>query len=161
MLALIAVRIGTPAIQAAYVDDWDICLDGGVSRLALNRFFTQWRRHHMAGLTLAEAARWLLSDYIIRQHERIAVAKLAQTGDTFRFRRQGDQLRFYEAETPARMSNSRFQALATTIHELGFVESLYTADHTLSPDGRRLLEDGDLPEQPLRDLMAQTPADEH
>ena len=34
MLALIAVRIGAPAVQAAYADDWDICLDGGVSRLS-------------------------------------------------------------------------------------------------------------------------------
>ncbi len=161
MLALLAVRIGTPAIQAAYANDWDICLDGGVSRLALNRFFNQWRRHHMAGLTLGEAAKWLLSDYIIRQHERIAVAKLAQTGDTFRFRRQGDQLRFYEADAPARMSNSRFQALATAVHELGFAKSLYTENHILSPDGRRLLENGDLPEQPLRDLVTHTPADEH
>jgi hypothetical protein len=59
------------------------------------------------------------------------------------------------------MSNSRFQALATAIHELGFVESLYTADHTLSPDGRRLLEAGDLPEQPVRDLITRAPADEH
>jgi hypothetical protein len=161
MLALIAVRIGAPAVQAAYADDWDICLDGGVSRLALNRFFNQWRRRHMAGLTLGEAAKWLLSDYIIRQHERIAVAKLAQTGDTFRFRRQGDQLRFYELEAPARMSNSRFQALATTVHELGFVQSLYTESHTLSPDGRRLFENGDLPEQPLRDLITDAAADEH
>jgi hypothetical protein len=161
MLALIAVRIGTPGIQAAYADDWDICLDGGVSRLALNRFFNQWRRHHMAGLTLGETAKWLFSDYIIRQHERIAVAKLAQTGDTFRFRRQGDQLRFYEAYAPARMSDSRFQALATTVHELGLVGSLFAGSHTLSLDGRWLLENGDLPEQPLRDLVTDTRADEH
>jgi hypothetical protein len=115
----------------------------------------------MVGLTLGGVAKWVLSDYIIRQHERIAVAKLAQTGDTFRFRRQGDQLRFYEVEAPARMSNSRFQALATTVHELGFTASLYTESHTLSPDGRRLFEKGDLPEQPLRDLISHTPADGH
>ena len=108
-----------------------------------------------------EAARWLLSDYVIRQHERVATAKLAQTGDTFRFRRQGDRLRFYEADTRASMTNSRFQALATVIHELGFAGNLYAESHPLSPDGRRLLDSGDLPEQPLRDLAAQAPADEH
>ena len=70
-------------------------------------------------------------------------------------------LRFYEADAPARMSNSRFQALATTIYELGFVENLYAERHPLSPDGRRLLDDGDLPEQPLHDLIAQIPADDH
>ena len=107
ILALVAARIGAPGTQAAYADDWDICLDGGISRLALNRFFTQWRRQSMAGLTLADAARWLIDDYVIRQHERIATTKLAQSGDTFRFRRHGDQLRFFEAPTSVRMSNSR------------------------------------------------------
>lgn len=161
ILALVAARIGAPGTQVAYADDWDICLDGGVSRLALSRFFAQWRRHHMAGQTLAEAARWLIGDYVIRQHERVAMSKLAQNGDTFRFRRQGDHLRFFEAYAPARMSNSRFQALATTVHELGFVSSLYADGHTLTADGRRLLDDGDLPEQPLRDLVARAAADEH
>ncbi len=154
ILALVAARIGAPGTQAAYDADWDICLDGGVSRLALNRFFTQWRRHQMAGRTLAEAARWLIGDYVIRQHERVAVTKLAQNGDTFRFRRIGDQIQFFEADAPARMSNSRFQALATTVHELGFVESLFAEGHALHADGLRLLNDGDLPEQPLRGLVA-------
>jgi len=152
ILALLAARIGAPATQAAYAADWDICLDGGISRLALSRFFTQWRRRQMAGRTLAEAARWLIGDYVIRQHERVALAKLAQNGDTFRFRRHGDQLRFFEADAPARMSNSRFQALATTIHELGFTGRLFTEGHALTVDGRRLLDDGDLPGQPLRDI---------
>lgn len=152
ILALVAARIGAPATQAAYPADWDICLDGGISRLALSRFFVQWRRQQMAGRTLGETARWLIGDYVIRQHERVALAKLAQNGDTFRFRRHGDQLRFFEAETRARMSSSRFQALATTIHELGFTGSLFTEGHALTADGRRLLDDGDLPGQPLSDL---------
>ena len=54
------------------------------------------------------------------------------------------------------MSNSRFQALATTIYELGFVGSLFAKNHTLSPEGRRLLDDGDLPEQPLHDRVARS-----
>jgi hypothetical protein len=152
ILALVAARFGAPATQATYAGDWDICLDGGVSRLALNRFFNQWRRYHLAGARLAVATRWLLNDYVIRQHERVAVAKLAQNGDTFRFRRQGDQLRFFEVYAPAQMSNSRFQALTTTVHELGFVDSLYSTSHTLTVDGRRFLADGDLPQRPLADL---------
>jgi hypothetical protein len=161
ILALVAARIGAPGTQAAFAEDWDICLDGGVSRLALNRFFTQWRRHVMAGRTLGEAARWLIGDYVIRQHERIATTKLAQSGDTFRFRRQGDQLRFFEASTPVRMSNSRFQSLATTVHELGFAESLYSDGHALTADGRLLLDDGDLPDRPLHDLVGRTLTDDH
>ena len=154
VLALVASRVGSRTTELAYGTDWDICRDGGVSRLALSRFFNQWggRRN----LSLAEAARWLLGDYVIRQHERVAVAKLAQNGDTFRFRRQGDHLRFYDAYAPSRMSNSRFQALATIVYELGFVDSLFGSTHALTEDGRRLLEDGDLPERHLQAVMADT-----
>ena len=153
ILALVAARIGSRSTELAYGTDWDICRDGGVSRLALSRFFNQWRDRQ--SMTLAEASRWLIGDYVIRQHERVAVAKLAQTGDTFRFRRQGDHLRFYEAYAPAQMSNSRFQAIATTVYELGLVDSLFGATHSLSADGRRLLDEGDLPERHLQLLMTQ------
>lgn len=153
ILALVAGRVGSRTTELAYTTDWDICRDGGASRLALSRFFNQWRDRQ--NLTLAEAARWLLGDYVIRQHERVAVAKLAQNGDTFRFRRQGDHLRFYDADAPARMSNSRFQALATTVHELGFIDSLFGSTHTLTAAGRRLLGDGDLPERHLQAVLAE------
>jgi hypothetical protein len=142
ILALVAERLGGPEVQAAYVDDWDICLDGGVARLALNRFLVQWRKRQSEDATVRAAARWLVDDYVIRQHERIAFAKLAQTGDTFRFRREGSQLRFFEAEAPAGMGSSRFQAISTTVHDLGYVGSLAAPDHPLTPDGRALLEGG-------------------
>jgi hypothetical protein len=160
ILALVAARFGEPEVQAANADDWDICLDGGVARLALNRFLIQWRRRAREGATIGSAARWLIDDYVIRQHERIAVAKLAQTGDTFRFRREGDQFRFYQADAPASMSSSRFQALATTVHELGFAESLYAAGHMLTQDGRALLATGDLLEASPRGVAADAVTDE-
>jgi hypothetical protein len=140
-LAVIAERLGPPAVQAGYADDWDICLDGGVARLALSRFLGQWRRRLSEGATVGEAARWLIDDYVIR-HERIAFAKLAATGDTFRFRREGRQFRFFEADAPAGMGSSRFQAISTTVHDLGYVGSLAAPDHPLTQDGRALLEGG-------------------
>ncbi len=144
ILALVADRLGDPATEVTYADDWDICRDGAVSRLSMQRFFTQWRRRCSDGTTIAAAARWLLGDYVIRQHERVAAAKLAQTGDTFRFRRQGDELRFYQAFAPATMNSSRFQALATVVSELGLVGSLSAPGHTLTLDGQLLLAAGDL-----------------
>jgi hypothetical protein len=148
ILTLIAVRLGPHAEDEAYRDDWDICRDGGVDRLAVNRFLTQWRRNRMSAMTLGQAARWLIGDYVIRQHERVATGKLAQTGDTFRFRRVGDHLRVYSATTPAVMSSSRFQALATTVHELGLVGNLTGAVHPLTDIGQALLDIGDLPRLP-------------
>ena len=53
------------------------------------------------------------------------------------------------------MSSSRFQALATTVYELGFVDSLYGSTHVLTGTGRRLLADGDLPERHLLAAMAE------
>ncbi len=77
---------------------------------------------------------------MIRQHERIAFAKLAATGDTFRFRREGGQFRFFEADAQASMGSSRFQAISTTVHDLGYVGSLAAPDHPLTQDGRALLD---------------------
>lgn len=54
-----------PEVQADYVDDWDICLDGGVARLALNRFLVQWRKPQTEAATIRAAARWLVDDYVI------------------------------------------------------------------------------------------------
>ena len=54
------------------------------------------------------------------------------------------------------MSDSRFEALATTVHELGLAGTLYADGHALTADGRRLLDDGDLPDRPLRDLVTRS-----
>ena len=64
LLALVATRVGSRQNELSFWDDWDICRDGGVSRLALSRFFNQWRDRQQ--LSLAEAARWLFGDYVIR-----------------------------------------------------------------------------------------------
>jgi hypothetical protein len=57
MLALVARRLRATQIQAAYADDWDICQDGGVARLAVNRFLWQWHQRVMSGASIGEAAR--------------------------------------------------------------------------------------------------------
>jgi hypothetical protein len=144
MLALLYARLGSPELAARYEQEWGIVREGGVLRLSMNRFFHLFRRDLMAGQTIGEFTRTLVSDYVIRQHERVALAKLPD--DTFRFRREGDHLRFFNLSAVAGMNNSRFQALATTVSDLGWVSGLACADRRLSPLGRRLLETGDLPE---------------
>jgi hypothetical protein len=52
------------------------------------------------------------------------------------------------------MNSSRFEALATTVHELGLVEALGNDAHALSDAGRQLLDDGDLPARPLGEALA-------
>jgi hypothetical protein len=152
LLGLLAARLGSPGTAATYEQDWDLVSEGGVARLAMSRFFNQLRRRTMSGDTIGELARWVIHDYVIRQHERVAVAKLPD--DTYRFRREGDTLRFFDQPRFAFMSNSRFDALATTVHELGFTEHLGNDTHRLTQAGRRLLTSGDLDDTPLEAAVA-------
>jgi hypothetical protein len=93
--------------------------------------------------TIADLAQWLIEDFVIVQHERVAAAKLPD--DTYRVRRVGHSLRFFAQETPAVFNDSRFLALSTTVHELGWVTTFREPDRKLSASGRALLTDGDLP----------------
>ncbi|MGH3115874.1 MAG: hypothetical protein ACRDQ2_01935, partial [Gaiellales bacterium] len=106
LLLLVAARLGAPGTAAQYDEDWDIVIEGGVQRLATSRFFSQLRRRSMGGDTVGEFLRWVFSDYVIRQHERVAVGKLPD--DTYRFRRDGAALRFFDQPAVALMNNSRF-----------------------------------------------------
>jgi hypothetical protein len=152
LLLLVATRLGAPATAAEHATDWDLVTEGGVARLAMSRFFVQLRRRMMARATLGELLRWLYGDYVIRQHQQVAVTKLPD--DTYRFRREGDRLRFFQQQAEAVMNSSRFEALSTTVHELGFVQALGNDTHTLSDAGQRLLDDGDLAARPLADALA-------
>jgi hypothetical protein len=152
LLLLVAARLGSPATAADYATDWDLVTEGGVARLGMSRFFMQLRRRQMAQDSIGELLGWLYRDYVIRQHQQVAVTKLPD--DTFRFRRDGDRLRFFQHHAEADMNNSRYEALATTVHELGFVQALGNDTHTLSDAGQRLLDDGDLAARPLADALA-------
>ena len=82
---------------------------------------------------------------MISQHERVATAKLSTTGDTFRFRREAGRLRFFPKGAQAGMNNSRFNALATVLFELGWCGYMYEENHGLSAEGEKMRMAGDLP----------------
>jgi hypothetical protein len=147
VLLLVGERVGHPHQQAQIGEDSDILTAGGPERLAMTRFFERIRRAVMAGTTVGEFARALVLDYVIRQHERVAMSKLPD--DTFRFRREGDRLRFSTLPAGAGFNDSRFTAISTTVAELGLARGLQVADHTLSDAGSELLETGDLAQRPI------------
>ena len=60
-------------------------------------------------------------------------------------------LRFFPADAPVTFNDSRFAALSTIVHELGFVSSLAFEQRELTTAGRALLENGDLPEGAVND----------
>lgn len=147
MLLFAFVRVGAPAVEAAYPTEWQLLGIGGVQRLAMTRFLTRMRRARMSRTPLLTVTKWIYQDYVINQHQRVAVAKLPN--DTYRFRREGDRLWFQDHDNRVVMPNSRFGALSGTVHELGFVGNLLHPGHTLSSDGRKFLERGDLGPRPV------------
>lgn len=124
--------------------DWDVSRMGTDGRLSVDGFVRTLQRKLRSGpVTIGEIARWLLEDYVILQHQLVATGKLPE--NTFRFQREGQRLHFYPLENRLDFMNSRFDALSTTLHELGLCGDLRQLDHPLTADGQQLLEEGALP----------------
>lgn len=144
LLSLVAARLWRTELALAAPDDWFPVRAGGHERLGMQNFLNQLRDRVHDGATVRDVAEWLTLDYVVSQHERVATAKLSATGDTFRFRREAGRLRFFSKVAEVRRNDSRFDALATFLFELGWSGYLEEADHTLSEEGEELRRAGDL-----------------
>ena len=144
LIAFVAARLGPSELAMVEPADWFPVLEGGRDRLGMQRFLNDLRARVDAGATVGDVAKWLTLDYVISQHERVATAKLATTGDTFRFRREAGRLRFFAKDAQVGMNDSRYNALATFLFELGWSGYLYEADHALTPEGEMMRDQGDL-----------------
>ena len=141
MLALIYLRFGRPDLWMQ--PEWEVSCMGADGRLSVNEFIRSLHRRMQRGtVDLDDFVRWLYADYVILQHQLVATSKLPD--NTFRFQREGDRLRFYDLPNTLTFMNSRFEALSTTIHELGLCSDFRQPEHPLTPDGERLLAEGDL-----------------
>ena len=147
LMLLVRERFGLPARATAFLSEQRLLAEGGALRNGMARFMHLLDRRMAQQPTLAELARWLIEDFVIVQHERVATAKLPD--DTFRLRRVGDGLRFFAQETPSFFGDSRFLALSTTVHELGWVSTLREPKRHLTSTGKALLASRDLPEGAL------------
>jgi hypothetical protein len=142
MLALLYLRFGRPAHWTR--PEWEISRMGADGRLSVDGFVHSLRQRLRSGpTTILEIANWLYADYVILQHQLVAASKLPD--NTFRFQREGNRLRFFNVEAHADFLDSRYDAMATTIHELGFCGDPRETNHTLTTAGQRLLDTGDLP----------------
>lgn len=139
-LATLFLRFGRPESWMSPM--WSaISRCGEDGRLSIHAFMRALRdRTSHASPTIFDIAHWLLTDYVIRQHQIVATAKLPD--NTFRFEREGNRLRFHHHYNPLGFSDSRFLALSTTAHELGFCGRLADAEHGLTETGRDLLLSG-------------------
>lgn len=145
LATFVAARLWPPELALIEPADWFPVREGGQDRLSLQRFINALRIRVDTNATIGEVARWLTRDYVIAQHERVATAKLPTTGDTFRFRREAGRLRFFHKDAQAGMNDSRFNALATFVYELGWSGYLYFEHHGLTEEGEFLRTHGDLP----------------
>jgi hypothetical protein len=123
---------------------WEISAMGQDGRLSVADFIKSLRYRLQTHTTIRQVAQWLYKDYIILQHQLIADSKSPE--NTYRFQREGNWLRFFRLENSLGFMDSRFNALSTTVHELGLCESLSHPHrkNPLSPDGQWLLSEGDL-----------------
>jgi hypothetical protein len=137
MLASLFLRFGHPETWMSPA--WTaISRCGEDGRLSIHGFIRSLRARRRAGSpTIFEIAQWLMTDYVIRQHQIVATSKLPE--NTFRFERDGNRLRFNRHYNRLAFSDSRFDALSTTAHELGFCGAFGAAEHGLTQAGRDLL----------------------
>ncbi len=141
MCALIHLRFGSSELHAK--PEWNISRMGADGRLSVDGFLRMLDRRLKSGpVTIEEILRWLYEDHVILQHQLVATNKLPD--NTYRFRREGNKLHFFNLANTLDFMNSRFEAISTTVHELGFSGNFSLPDHPLSPDGLKLLTEGDL-----------------
>ena len=152
LILLLRERFELPKRGTEFWQEQSLLAEGGALRNGMARFMHLLNRRLLGDPTIAELARWLIEDFVIVQHERVATAKLPD--DTYRVRRVGEGLRFFAQEAPAVFNDSRFLALSTTVHELGWVTTFRDAERRLTPSGRALLTDGDLPSGALKTAAA-------
>lgn len=143
MILLLRERFGLPKRSLEYTEEQGLIAEGGRLRIGMARFMNLLNRRMLTNPSLVDLARWLIEDFVVVQHERVATAKLPD--DTYRVRRVGDSLRFFAQEVPAVFNDSRFNALSTTVHELGWVSSFREPKRRLTVTGTTLLTNGDLP----------------
>lgn len=142
ILAMTYLRFGQSQLRDG--PEWAVARMGAEGRLSMEAYLADVRQRLDRGpLSVMEFAKWLYSSYVILQHQLVATRKLPE--NTFRFRRQGDRLQFYPLKNTLVFNDSRFTALSTHVHELGFCGAFTEEGHGLTPDGRKLLKDGTLP----------------
>jgi len=142
LLCLVYLRFGSDAAQKQ--NAWkEVAWKGADGRLSLAEFIQAVRRQlqHKTS-TLLDVTHWLYRNYIILQHQLVAESKSPE--NTFRFRWEGESLRFYPLPNSVDFMDSRFDALRLTLAELGLCGDLSQPLHNLTADGKRFLEEGDL-----------------
>ena len=111
-------------------------------RLPIAPFFDSFAQRFESGQTLSQIMRWLYQDYVLAQHEYIAIRKLRYNRyDTFKF--HYSEGRFYKTGTPyfqpLRHLSLRLSNALTMLIDVGLVVKDISGVCHLSPDGETYL----------------------
>jgi hypothetical protein len=87
-------------------------------RLSMAGFINQTRRKALPDYRITDFIRWIVTEYVIDQHQMVALRKMPD--NTFRFIWEQGNLRFFRLENTLEFMDSRFIALAATLNDLGF-----------------------------------------
>lgn len=142
LLLLIAARVDPESM--ATQSEWAFAALGSRGRLPMQLFHEDLSRHRSREASISEYAEWLLRFNVIGQHLRVAGSKLPF--DTYRFVREGDRLRFIDKPRPIGFNDSRFNAMAFTLADLGLALPLGLDHHPLDQAGHQFRETGHLQE---------------
>jgi hypothetical protein len=96
----------------------EISRQGGNSQPGLLGFVSRFRIHLSQEPVLADTLAWLVLNFVITAHDRIATTKLPDF--TFRFRLEGVRLRFYDSPgLEFNLADSRHPALSSLGRDMG------------------------------------------
>jgi hypothetical protein len=143
---LCLARLWNPAIPAEVgLADWNPAEEGRTKRIGLSLALTQMRHDADSGKTVSESFQRVLRNQVVSQHERVATSKL-RTGDTFRFRNEMGNLRFFHHgdQSLVRLNDTRFDALSATCAELNWSGFFTEPNHDVTPEGDVIRTTGDL-----------------
>ena len=139
MLALVWLRFSARELQLR--PEWEVARMGIDGRLSMAGFINQLRRKASPDYTLAEFARWIFRDYVIDQHQIVALRKMPD--NTFRFNWEQGRLRFFRLENALAFMDSRFNALAATLQDLGFCGDFAVGTQMLTSAGKAFVVEAD------------------
>lgn len=144
LYVLCLARIWDPHLpQQVGPIDWKPADEGGYRRIGMSLALRQLRHDAQTGTTIATSLKRVLEHHVINQHERVAIGKL-NTGDTFRFRREANNLRFFPQKADFTLNDTRFDALSTACAELNWSGFFVDKGHGLTPEGEQIRATGDL-----------------
>lgn len=96
----------------------------------------------LGGLTLADAAVWLVEQYVVRRHLQVALRKLSfqrQRQNTFKFFVENGRLRF-RRNFPFGATTPRVGSAILMLIDLGLLEKAEAGRHRLTVAGQKLLQ---------------------